>query len=73
MIKSLVQLIVVNHRQKLNANNLIQTSLGSPIPSAFIENKVSDSGRHGESYILHILVSPRPFLKYKRVVEACLS
>lgn len=38
-------------------------SLASPIPSVLIENIASDSGRHGESYILHILVSPRPFLK----------
>jgi hypothetical protein len=27
----------------------------------------SDSGRHGESYILQILVSPLPFLKYNLI------
>lgn len=39
-------------------------SLASPIPSAFIENIASLSDKHGESYILQILVSPLPFLKY---------
>jgi len=34
------------------------------MPSGFIANIASASGKHGESYILHILVSPRPFLKY---------
>ena len=38
-------------------------SLASPIPSGLMANIASDSGRQGESYILHILVSPRPFLK----------
>ncbi|KAE9533850.1 hypothetical protein AGLY_008929, partial [Aphis glycines] len=35
----------------------------SPIPSALIANIASDSGKQGESYILHILVSPLPFRK----------
>lgn len=35
-------------------------SLASPMPSGFIANIASASGRHGESYILHILVSLRP-------------
>lgn len=41
------------------------------MPSTLIANIASDSGRHGESYILQIRASPRPFLKYNRVVEAC--
>lgn len=39
-------------------------SLASPIPSALIANMASASGKHGESYILHILVSPLHFLRY---------
>lgn len=31
----------------------------------------SDSGKHGESYILHILVSPLPLRKYNLVVDEC--
>ena len=38
------------------------SSSGSPMPLERIANCVSISGRHGESYILHIRVFPRPFL-----------
>lgn len=46
-------------------------SFASPIPSALIANIASDSGKQGESYILHILVSPLPLRKYSLVVDAC--
>lgn len=46
-------------------------SLASPIPSALIANIASDSGKHGESNILHILVSPLPLRKDNLVVDAC--
>lgn len=34
-------------------------------------NVASLSGRDGESYILHTLDSPLPFLNYNLVVAAC--
>lgn len=52
-------------------NNKKDYSLASPIPSGVIANMASLSGKHGESYILHTLVSPLPFLRYNLVVEAC--
>ena len=39
-------------------------SFASPIPSALIANIASASGKQGESYILHILVSPLPLRQY---------
>ncbi len=39
-------------------------SLKSSIPPLVMANTASDSGRLGESYILHTLDSPLPFLKY---------
>ena len=43
----------------------------SQIPSDPMEKSASDSGRHGESYILQMRVSPLPLRKYRRVVDAC--
>lgn len=48
-------------------------SLASAMPPDVTANVASFSGRSGLSYILAILVSPLPFLKLIRVVEACAS
>lgn len=58
------------HTIKKNLSKLIIYSFTSPMPSALIANMASDSGKQGESYILHILVSPLPLRKYNLVVEA---
>lgn len=38
---------------------------------SLIANIASDSGKQGESYILQIQLSPRPFRSDNRVVDAC--
>lgn len=61
-----IQEIIVHHFYSFSRS----LGLGSPIPSSLIANRQSLSGRQGLSYILHILVSPRPFFRLRRVVLA---
>ena len=41
------------------------------MPPTWMQKLASDSGRLGESTILQIRVSPRPFFSISRVVLAC--
>ena len=46
-------------------------STASPIPEPWIEKVASPSARQGESKILQMRFSPRPFLSISLVVDAC--
>ncbi|KAI8890417.1 hypothetical protein K501DRAFT_168612 [Backusella circina FSU 941] len=57
-------------RNGFNKKKRLLYSTASEIPSSMIENVHSDSGKHGESYILQIRFSPLPLRRYNRVHEA---